>query len=108
VDQIPQESAPSTTSPLAIASVVLAFVGAVTYCCGSFLCLGWIAPVFWILGAILGFVGMGGGGSSKTVSIVGIIANLGLLAVFVGLIVMGVGFGVLSSLMQDSNSYSSY
>jgi hypothetical protein len=51
---------------------------------------------------------MGGGGSSKTVSIVGIIANLGLLAVFVGLIVMGVGFGVLSSLMQDSNSYSSY
>jgi hypothetical protein len=97
---------PPTNNPFAMASVVASLVGGVVYCCGSFMCLGWLAFFIWFVGAILGGVALSQGaqGSSRTVAIVGLVLNVvfGLGAVV--LMVVGVGFGVLSGLL-NSNQY---
>lgn len=91
-----------TTNPLAIASIVFAVLGVIVYCCGSFLCLGWIAPLIWVVGLILGGVAIAQGGESKTLGIVGAALN-GLLGLaFLALLALGISAGVLSALLQGS------
>jgi hypothetical protein len=91
------------TNPLAVASVVLAFVGVITYCCGSLMCLGWIAPVFWVIGAILGGVAWSQGGPSKTLAMVGVVTNVLFGLLFLGLIMLYVGIGLLSAVTDQAN-----
>ncbi len=72
----------SGVNPFGVASLVLAFFGLVVYCCGSFVCLGWLGIFVWMLGLALGGVAVfqGGSGLSKGLGWVGIAANgLGLL-----------------------------
>jgi hypothetical protein len=93
---------PPSTDPLAIASLALSVVGVVVYCCGSFLCIGWIAPVFWLIGAILGGVSVTRSeGTSKTLAIVGIALNVLFGLLMVALIFLGVTASVLSGMMDN-------
>lgn len=93
---------PPGTDPLAIASLVLSVVGVVVYCCGSFLCLGWIAPIFWLIGAILGGISVSRAqGTSKTLAIVGIALNVLFGLLFLGLIALGISASVLSTMMNS-------
>lgn len=85
-------------NPLAIASLVLAVVGMVTYCCGSFVCLGWLGFLAWLLGAVLGVVAVAQSrdGTSKALGGVGLAMNLLFLLALGAVMVLGIGFGLLS------------
>ncbi len=91
------EFAPGT-NPLAIASMFLAVVGLVTSCCGSFVCLGWLGFLAWVLGALLGGVALAqsGDGTSKVLGGVGLALNLLFLLAMGAVMVLGIGFGLLS------------
>lgn len=92
-----------TPNPLAIASVVLAFVGVIAYCCGSFMCLGWVGFLVWIAGAACGLIPVvqGAEGTSKTLAWVGLGTNLLFLVGSFALVFVGVGFGFLSEMAKQ-------
>ncbi len=91
----------SNLHPLALASVILAVLGVIAYCCGGLFCLGWIGPILWLVGAVLGGVGLSKGleGTSRTLAIVGVSLNVLFGLCFIGLIMIGVGFGFLAAVL---------
>lgn len=93
------ESTPQPLDPFALGSIILSVVGVVVYCCGSFLCIGWIGFFVWVIGAICAVVSvaMGAQGSNKIMAFVGLALNLFCLFGMVALVALGVGASVLSS-----------
>ena len=92
-------------NPLALASVILGVVGVIVYCCGSFICMGWVGFFFGLIGAVCGGVALAQGtqGTNKILSVVGLILNLGFGVLMLGLMFIGVGASVLSSMLQGSS-----
>ncbi len=93
---------PPPTDPLAIASIGCAVGGVAIYCCGSFMCVGWLAFPVWLIGTVLGIVGAAkGAGQNRMLGIVGIVLNVlpgilfGILLVFFG------GLSVLNAIAQQ-------
>lgn len=98
--RLPSDDSPN---PLAIASMVLALVGVVAYCCGSFMCLGWLGFLVWIVGAVLGLIPIvqGAQGSSRTMAWAGLGANLLFLVGSFALVFVGLGVGFLSEMANQ-------
>ncbi len=92
--------------PLAIASLVCVLLGGVVYCCGSFLCIGPLGMLVWLIGAVLGGVAMSRHteGPNRTMGLVGLVLNLlplvGMGLLIVVSVVIGGGLGVLGALVD--------
>lgn len=97
-------SAEQPLNPLALASIILGVVGMVVYCCGSFVCMGWVGFFFWLIGAICAGVALAQGteGTNKILAVVGLGLNLAFGFLMVGLMFLGIGASVLSSMLQGS------
>jgi hypothetical protein len=97
---VEDETPAAGPSPIAIASVLMAVLGMFVYCCGGFVCLGWIGIFVWIFGAILGAVALvqGGDASTKGFAWAGLILNLLALLMMAGLMMVGLGIGVLGQI----------
>ncbi len=96
------ESPDQTTNPLAIASLVLALVGVLVYCCGSFMCLGWVGILVWLAGAACGGIAVAQGveGNNKVMAWAGLGLNLLFLVGLGALMVLGVGLSVFGQALQ--------
>ena len=90
------------SDPLSIASILLFIAGIAAYCCGSFVCLGWIGLILWTLGAILGGAALFRvpEGGSKLVPVIGLILNLLALLTAIALLAMGVGIVAISEILK--------
>ena len=87
--------------PLAIASVVLGVVGVAVYCCGSFMCLGWIGFGIWLIGAVLGGVAAAKNqGTNRIIGVVGVVINVVPLLAAGAMMVLGVGAGLISGMIN--------
>lgn len=93
------DTTPQPLDPFALGSIILSVVGVVVYCCGSFLCIGWVGFFVWVIGAIcaVASVAMGAQGSNKIMAFVGLAMNLCCLLTMVALVVLGVGATALTS-----------
>ena len=102
MDSLEPAPSPASSDPFGIGSVGCAIGGTAVYCCGSLLCLGWLAFPIWLLGFGLGVVGaVQAPPGKKVLSIVGIVFNI-MPALLFGLLMMfGVGFGVLQSILDQ-------
>lgn len=96
---------PSNDS-LGTGSVACAVLGTVVYCCGSFLCVGFLAFPIWLIGLVLGIIGaFTQPPGRKTMSVVGAILNV-LPAVAFGVLMMfGIGAGVVSSILEQAQRH---
>ena len=94
---------PASSDTLGTASLACGALGIVVYCCGSFLCIGVLAFPLWVLGLVLGVVGaFTRPPGQNTMSVLGIVLNV-LPAVGFGLLMMlGVGAGVISSILEQA------
>jgi hypothetical protein len=92
-----QESAAASRDPLALASAVLGVVGCAVYCCGSFMCVGWLAFPVWFIGFVLGIAGaVRGTGNDRIIAIIGIALNVLPGLVFAVLTFLGVGLALFN------------
>ncbi|MSQ01306.1 MAG: hypothetical protein EXR71_05340 [Myxococcales bacterium] len=100
MDALPGYSPPAETNPFAIASLILGVVGTIVYCCGSFLCLGWLGFFLWFAGAICGVVALvqKAEGNSKIMAWVGLALNLVFLLAAFGLGMVFMGLGAMSEM----------
>lgn len=95
---MPEPAASSFGQTMGLVSILCAVLGWIAYCVGAFLCLSWIAPMLWVLGAAFGLAGAVGGGN-RAGGCVGLLLNLGSLLLMVALVVFGVGlYGLLVAL----------
>ncbi len=96
----PDQPTSDSVDPLAVASVALAVVGIIAYCAGSFCCMGWVGPILWFIGAILGGIATAKNeGNNRIIGIVGVVANVLLGLAMTALMFAGVGLMML----QDAN-----
>ncbi len=92
-----QEAQPQQRDMLAVASAVLGVVGCAVYCCGSFMCVGWLAFPVWFIGFALGVFGaVRGAGNDRIIAIVGIALNVLPGLVFMVLTMLGVGLAMFN------------
>ncbi len=103
MDALPDYAAPQSPNPFAIASLILGVVGTVVYCCGSFLCIGWLGFFFWLAGAICGVVALvqKPEGNSKIMAWVGLALNMVFPLAVIGLTALLMGMGVLGELTKQ-------
>lgn len=93
-----QETVPAAQDPIALASAVLGVVGCAVYCCGSFMCVGWLAFPVWFVGFVLGVTGtFRGTGNNRIIAIVGIVLNVLPGLVFFVLTLVGVGLSLMNN-----------
>jgi hypothetical protein len=88
--------------PLALASVVLGILGMGVACCGSFVCMGWLAWPMWLIGLVLGGVSaVRHTDRNRWIGVAGIACNVVPIALMIVLTVLGVSASVLQGLMNN-------
>ncbi len=92
-----QQPIAETRDPLALASAVIGVLGCALYCCGSFMCVGWLAFPVWFIGFVVGVAGaVRSAGQNRIIAIVGIVLNVLPGLVFAVLTFLGVGLALLN------------
>ncbi len=93
--------APEQNDPLSLASVVIGILGIVVYCCGSFMCVGWLAFPLWFIGFILGVVGaVKNEDRNRWIGVAGALLNVLPGIVFGILMAFGIGLSMISQASQ--------
>ncbi len=103
MDELPGYAPPAGLNPFAIASLILGVVGGLVYCCGSFLCIGWLGFFVWLAGAVCAVVALvqKPEGNSKIMAWVGLALNLMLPVALFGLMAVLMTFGMLGELAKE-------
>lgn len=96
-----QSDTPPPKDPLALASIGAGIGGVVVYCCGSFMCVGWLAFPVWLIGFVLGaFSAAKGEGQNRILAIVGMVLNVIPGILFAILMAFGVGLSLINAASQ--------
>lgn len=97
---------PTPRDTMGTASIALGLGGIVVYCCGSFMCVGWLAFPLWLIGLVLGIVGaFTQPPGAKTMSVLGAVLNVLPAIAFGVLMVLGVGAGMMSAMLDAAQRH---